>query len=129
MTTCVGLCSMSDRLDTNVGLKSYSLKYLAVVAGDETLQFLQRLSATTRSKVGDDDWSLKLASNQPQPFPDFPGTRSRLELHLLLLGIFAVFASLQLAYSRITSLKLSMLICFHCLSTRQNIRALTCSDE
>lgn len=67
---------MSDCLDTSAALKSYSLKYLAVAAGDETLQFLQRLSATTRSKVGDDDWSLKLTSDQPRPFPNFPGTRS-----------------------------------------------------
>ncbi|XP_034731208.1 uncharacterized protein LOC117946871 isoform X14 [Etheostoma cragini] len=39
-------------------------------AGDETLQFLQRLSASTRSDV--DDWLLMLTSDKPQPFPEFP---------------------------------------------------------
>ncbi|CAK6960484.1 uncharacterized protein LOC128367095 [Scomber scombrus] len=38
-------------------------------AGDETLQFLQQLSASTRSEV--DDWSVMLASDQPQPAPEF----------------------------------------------------------
>ncbi|XP_070690933.1 uncharacterized protein [Pempheris klunzingeri] len=39
-------------------------------AGDETLQFLQRLSASTRSEV--DDWSLMLTSDKPPPSPEFP---------------------------------------------------------
>ncbi|XP_041798225.1 uncharacterized protein LOC121610272 isoform X2 [Chelmon rostratus] len=34
-------------------------------AGDETLQFLQRLSASARSEV--DDWSLMLTSDKPSP--------------------------------------------------------------
>ncbi|KAI3360936.1 hypothetical protein L3Q82_013144, partial [Scortum barcoo] len=39
-------------------------------AGDETLQFLQQLSASTRSEV--DDWSLMMTSDKPQPSPEFP---------------------------------------------------------
>ncbi|XP_036930180.1 titin-like isoform X4 [Acanthopagrus latus] len=39
-------------------------------AGDETLQFLQRLSTSTRSEV--DDWSLMLTSDKPQPSHEFP---------------------------------------------------------
>ncbi|XP_070821751.1 uncharacterized protein [Chaetodon trifascialis] len=39
-------------------------------AGDETLQFLQRLSASTRSEV--DDWSLMLTSDKLQPSPESP---------------------------------------------------------
>ncbi|KAM3614094.1 uncharacterized protein V6R79_010151 [Siganus canaliculatus] len=39
-------------------------------AGDETLQFLQRLAASTRCEV--DDWSLLLASSQSQSSPEFP---------------------------------------------------------
>ncbi|XP_078109293.1 uncharacterized protein LOC144519766 isoform X4 [Sander vitreus] len=39
-------------------------------AGDETLQFLQQLSASTRSEV--DDWLLMLTSDKPQPSPEFP---------------------------------------------------------
>ncbi|XP_035528044.1 uncharacterized protein LOC118335725 [Morone saxatilis] len=39
-------------------------------AGDETLQFLRQLSASTRSEV--DDWSLLKASEKPQPSPIFP---------------------------------------------------------
>ncbi|XP_070767718.1 uncharacterized protein [Enoplosus armatus] len=39
-------------------------------AGDETLQLLQQLSASTRSEV--DDWLLMLASDKPQPSPEFP---------------------------------------------------------
>ncbi|XP_044063520.1 uncharacterized protein LOC122881404 isoform X14 [Siniperca chuatsi] len=38
-------------------------------AGDETLQLLQQLSASTRSEF--DDWSLMLASDKPQPSPEF----------------------------------------------------------
>ncbi|XP_036930189.1 uncharacterized protein LOC119006009 isoform X12 [Acanthopagrus latus] len=41
-------------------------------AGDETLQFLQRLSTSTRSEV--DDWSLMLTSDKPQPSHEFPVT-------------------------------------------------------
>ncbi|XP_040901230.1 uncharacterized protein LOC121186532 isoform X15 [Toxotes jaculatrix] len=37
-------------------------------AGDDTLQFLQQLSASTRAEA--DDWSL-LASDKPQPSPEF----------------------------------------------------------
>ncbi|XP_031708484.1 uncharacterized protein LOC116386431 isoform X9 [Anarrhichthys ocellatus] len=39
-------------------------------AGDETLQFLQRLSASTRCEV--DDWSLMLSSDKPRSSPEFP---------------------------------------------------------
>ncbi|KAM8734767.1 uncharacterized protein AB9X84_023470 isoform 12-T13 [Acanthopagrus schlegelii] len=39
-------------------------------AGDETLQFLQQLSTSTRSEV--DDWSLMLTSDKPQPSHEFP---------------------------------------------------------
>ncbi|XP_032374153.1 uncharacterized protein LOC116690995 isoform X6 [Etheostoma spectabile] len=42
-------------------------------AGDETLQFLQRLSTSTRSDV--DDWLLMLTSDKPKPFPEFPARR------------------------------------------------------
>ncbi|XP_029360050.1 titin homolog isoform X2 [Echeneis naucrates] len=42
-------------------------------AGDETLQFLQQLSASTRSEV--DDWSLMLESAKPQLSPVFPAVR------------------------------------------------------
>uniref|UniRef100_A0A674P836 Protein 4.1 n=1 Tax=Takifugu rubripes TaxID=31033 RepID=A0A674P836_TAKRU len=38
-------------------------------AGDETLQFLQRLSALTRSEC--DDWSIMLTSEKPQASPAF----------------------------------------------------------
>ncbi|XP_071325079.1 uncharacterized protein [Trachinotus anak] len=38
-------------------------------AGDETLQFLQQLSASTRSEA--DDWSLLLESDKPQPSSEF----------------------------------------------------------
>ncbi|XP_031708477.1 uncharacterized protein LOC116386431 isoform X4 [Anarrhichthys ocellatus] len=41
-------------------------------AGDETLQFLQRLSASTRCEV--DDWSLMLSSDKPRSSPEFPAT-------------------------------------------------------
>ncbi|XP_075964987.1 uncharacterized protein LOC142969175 isoform X5 [Anarhichas minor] len=41
-------------------------------AGDETLQFLQQLSASTRSEV--DDWSLMLSSDKPRSSPEFPAT-------------------------------------------------------
>lgn len=43
----------------------------AVAAGDETLQFLQRLSALTRSDC--DDWSIMLTSEKPQASPAFSG--------------------------------------------------------
>ncbi|XP_033983708.1 uncharacterized protein LOC117480474 isoform X6 [Trematomus bernacchii] len=39
-------------------------------AGDETLQLLQDLSASTRSEV--DDWLLMLTSDKPQPSPELP---------------------------------------------------------
>ncbi|XP_022617645.1 uncharacterized protein LOC111234028 isoform X1 [Seriola dumerili] len=39
-------------------------------AGDDTLQFLQQLSASTRSEA--DDWSLMLESDKPQPSSEFP---------------------------------------------------------
>ncbi|XP_039973220.1 uncharacterized protein LOC120783904 isoform X3 [Xiphias gladius] len=39
-------------------------------AGDDTLQFLQQLSVSTKSEA--DDWSLMLASEKPQPSPEFP---------------------------------------------------------
>ncbi|KAK5892508.1 hypothetical protein CesoFtcFv8_012878 [Champsocephalus esox] len=39
-------------------------------AGDETLQLLQHLSASTRSEVG--DWLLMLTSDKPQPSPELP---------------------------------------------------------
>ncbi|XP_054478342.1 LOW QUALITY PROTEIN: uncharacterized protein LOC129110178 [Anoplopoma fimbria] len=39
-------------------------------AGDETLQFLQLLSASTSSEV--DDWSQMLPSDRPQSSPEFP---------------------------------------------------------
>ncbi|XP_068425786.1 uncharacterized protein [Clinocottus analis] len=39
-------------------------------AGDETLRFLQRLSASTRSEV--DDWSLMMSSDKPRSSPEFP---------------------------------------------------------
>ncbi|XP_068180211.1 uncharacterized protein [Antennarius striatus] len=39
-------------------------------AGDDTLQYLQRLAASTRSGV--DDWSLMLMSDKHQPPPEFP---------------------------------------------------------
>ncbi|XP_029307448.1 uncharacterized protein LOC115021278 isoform X4 [Cottoperca gobio] len=39
-------------------------------AGDETLQLLQQLSASTRCEV--DDWSTMLTSDKPQPSPEFP---------------------------------------------------------
>ncbi|XP_026148920.1 uncharacterized protein LOC113122119 isoform X2 [Mastacembelus armatus] len=38
-------------------------------AGDETLQFVQQLSASSRSET--DDWSLVLTSDKAQPPPDF----------------------------------------------------------
>ncbi|XP_042345169.1 uncharacterized protein LOC121945189 isoform X2 [Plectropomus leopardus] len=38
-------------------------------AGDDTLQFLQQLSASTRSEV--DDWLLLLTSDKPQPSSEF----------------------------------------------------------
>ncbi|KAM6936089.1 uncharacterized protein PEZ65_006329 isoform 2-T2 [Lycodopsis pacificus] len=41
-------------------------------AGDETLQFLQQLSASTRCEV--DDWSLMLSSDKPRSLPEFPAT-------------------------------------------------------
>ncbi|XP_028326291.1 LOW QUALITY PROTEIN: protein 4.1-like [Gouania willdenowi] len=41
-------------------------------AGDETLQFLQLLSASTRCEV--DDWSLLMSSLNAQPSPKFSGT-------------------------------------------------------
>ncbi|XP_045901680.1 uncharacterized protein LOC123968783 isoform X1 [Micropterus dolomieu] len=39
-------------------------------AGDETLQLLQQLSASSRPEF--DDWSLRLASDKPQLSPEFP---------------------------------------------------------
>ncbi|XP_055358922.1 uncharacterized protein LOC114842461 isoform X3 [Betta splendens] len=39
-------------------------------AGEETLQFVQQLSSSTRSEV--DEWSLMLSSDKPQPSTAFP---------------------------------------------------------
>ncbi|XP_056262038.1 uncharacterized protein LOC130188025 isoform X4 [Pseudoliparis swirei] len=39
-------------------------------AGDESLQFLRQLSASTRSEL--DDWSLMLSSDKPRASPEFP---------------------------------------------------------
>ncbi|KAL6109075.1 uncharacterized protein ACO6RY_12286 [Pungitius sinensis] len=44
-------------------------------AGDETLQLLRQLSASTRSEV--DDWSMMLSSDKPQPSPQFPARGQR----------------------------------------------------
>lgn len=89
---------------------SYSLTCFALAAGDETLQLLQQLSASTRCEV--DDWSLMLASDKPQPSPEFPGTRKCVELHRCFLAYFAAFILLSLANSFITSFSI-LLICFH----------------
>ncbi|XP_068999114.1 uncharacterized protein [Embiotoca jacksoni] len=42
-------------------------------AGDETLQFLKQLSASTSSEV--DNWSLMMASDKAQSSPEFPARR------------------------------------------------------
>lgn len=56
----------------------FSPTCFTLAAGDDTLQFLQVLSASTRSEV--DDWSVVLESDKPQPPSQFPGTWNCVEM-------------------------------------------------
>lgn len=53
------------------GLRSSCLTCFTSAAGDQTLQFLQLLSASCRSEV--DDWSLLMAAETSRPSSEFPG--------------------------------------------------------
>lgn len=67
----------------------YSMTCFALAAGDETLQLLRQLSASTRSEV--DDWSMMLSSDKPQSSPQWPGTRKPCGATTALSDIFAAF--------------------------------------
>lgn len=94
---------------------SYSLTRFTLAAGDETLQFLQQLSASTRSEV--DDWLLMLTSDKPQPSPEFPGTRNCVELQQCF---FCHIYSLCFIFAH-EQPHLIWLICFHACKPFENI--------
>lgn len=75
-----------DILQQAAGLMSCSLTCFAPAAGDETLQFLQQLSASTRCET--DDWSLMMTPDKSQPSLGFPGTRKCVETCTMPFGIF-----------------------------------------
>lgn len=73
-----GIAVSCENGHKSTGSISYSLAHFTLAAGDETLQFLQQLSSSTRSEV--EEWSSLLASEKPQPSPEFPGISDSLEL-------------------------------------------------
>lgn len=105
--------------DKSTGSTNYSLTYFAVAAGDETLQFLQQLSALTRCDV--DDWSLMLPTDKPRPSPEIPGTRSCVELHQCFLAYLQYLFYSRLQTASTHRAQLFWRICFHAINPFEKI--------
>lgn len=82
------------------------MTFFTVAAGDETLQFLQKLSALTRCEF--DEWSLVLSSDKPQASPELTGTRAVWICTCVFLTYSMEYFLFLLAYSLIASFNLQI---------------------